>query len=273
MSTELNTILDTVLALDIDAEVSELTASTEKIAEFCRDNKIPFTIGTVSNTKAYLIVDSDESEPFQEWLTKNPPSFVVIEFRKGTTNTTEGMILDFMIGYAEKQDRLDEVKKLQTDASGKKIEFVTHAIFGNPSLIVEHVTSSKLRMLCSIFEPDDHEDSFDDDSYESAYKTDEQISEYAKKLAIDENFYLAKNVNDRVNLAIKLFDGDFLSFDLNRIARESATIYKMEILPRKVLAMVAQGKDFKEISILLGESQSKVKQIIAVSQSKNVAES
>lgn len=273
MNTELNTILDTVLALDIDAEVSELTASTEKIAEFCRDNKIPFTIGTVSNTKSYLIVDSDESEPFQEWLTKNPPSFVVIEFRKGTTNTTEGMILDFMIGYAEKQDRLDEVKKLQTDASGKKIEFVTHAVYGNPSLIVEHVTSSKLRMLCSIFEPDDNEDSFDDYSYESAYKTDEQITEYAKKLAIDENFYLAKNVNDRVNLAIKLFDGEFLSFDLNRIARESATIYKMEILPRKVLAMVAQGKDFKEISILLGESQSKVKQIIAVSQSKNVAES
>jgi DNA-binding CsgD family transcriptional regulator len=39
------------------------------------------------------------------------------------------------------------------------------------------------------------------------------------------------------------------------------------------LDMIAQGKDFKEISVLLGESQNKVKQIIAVSQSKDVAES
>ncbi|KJZ45558.1 hypothetical protein [Pseudomonas fluorescens] len=272
MNSDLNTILDTVLALDIDSEVSDLTAFSDGIAAFCRDNKIPFTTGTVSNTKSYLIVDSNETEPFLEWLTKNPPSFVVIEFRQGTTNETEGMILDFMIDYAEKQNRLDNIKKLQAEVSGKKIEFVTHAIFGNPSLIVEHVTSSKLRMLCSIFEPED-DNSFDDDSFESAYKTDEQITEYANKLAIEENFYLAKNINDRVNLAIKVFGGEFLSFDLNRIARESATIYKMEILPTKILDMVAQGKDFKEISILLGESQNKVKQIIAVSQSKDVAES
>ncbi|TPG98829.1 hypothetical protein EAH72_00440 [Pseudomonas caspiana] len=266
----MDSILDTVLALNVDTEVSELIASSKEIEAYCQDNKIPFTTGTVSNAKSYLTIETDEAGPLTEWFAKNPPAFVVVELCAGTTNVAEGMILDFMIDYAEKQNRLDEVKKLQEEAAGRHIEFVTHAIFKNPPLIVEHVTRSKLRMLCSIFQPDDEEPY--DDSFETAYKTDEEIMDYSKKLAQDESFYLAKNINDRISLTIKLFGGEFLSFDLNRIARESAAIYKIEILPAKVLKMVAQGKDFKEITILLGESQNKIKQIIAVSKTKEIAE-
>lgn len=267
MNKDLDSILDTILALDVETEVSNLVASYKAIESFCLESKVPFTMGLLRNTKNHLTVDMDITGDLNEWIKTNVPSFVVVELVAGTTNSTEGMILDFMIGYSESQNRLDDVKKLQSEAAGKNIEFTTYAIFNKPPMIVEHVTQSKLRMLCSIYEPVD-EDPDDDEDFTEIYKTEEEIADYARKLAEDDNFYLAKNISDRVSLAAKKFGGDFLSFDLNRIARESASIYKMEILPAKIMDMVSQGKDHKEIAVLLGESQNKVKQIIAVSSSK-----
>ncbi|RMT12431.1 hypothetical protein ALP52_00823 [Pseudomonas amygdali pv. mori] len=267
MSKDLDSILDTILALDVETEVNALTASYKAIEAFCTAAKVPFTMGSLRNSKNHLTVDMDITGDMNEWIKANVPSFVVVELVAGTTNGTEGMILDFMIGYSESQNRLEEVKKLQSEAAGKNIEFITYAIFNNPPLIVEHVTQSKLRMLCSIYEPVD-DDPEDDHGFTEVYKTEEEIADYARKLAEDDNFYLAKNIGDRVSLAAKKFEGDFLAFDLNRIARESASIYKMQILPAKIMDMVGQGKDHKEIAVLLGESQNKVKQIIAVSSSK-----
>ncbi|SDS95500.1 hypothetical protein SAMN05216598_3383 [Pseudomonas asplenii] len=169
--------------------------------------------------------------------------------------------------YSESQNRLEEVKKLQSEAAGKNIEFITYAIFNNPPLIVEHVTQSKLRMLCSIYEPED-EDLDEDHGFTDVYKTREELAGYSRKLAEDDDFYLAKNLSDRASLAIKKFGDEFTGSDLGSIARESASIYKMEILPSKIMDMVVQGKDHKEIAVLLGESQNKVKQIIAVSSSR-----
>lgn len=266
MNKDLDSILDTILALDVETEVNNLVASYKAIEAFCFESKVPFTMGSLRNTKNHLTVNMDITGDLNEWIKTNIPSFVVVELVTGTTNDTEGMILDFVIGYSESQNRLEEVKKLQSEAAGKNIEFTTYAIFNNPPMIVEHVTQSKLRMLCSIYEPVDEDP--DNEDFTDIYKTEEEVADYARKLAEDDNFYLAKNVSDRVSLAAKKFGGDFLSFDLNRIARESASVYKMEILPSKIMGMVGQGKDHKEIAVLLGESQNKVKQIIAVSSSK-----
>ncbi|SDS95435.1 hypothetical protein SAMN05216598_3380 [Pseudomonas asplenii] len=100
MSKDLDSILDTILALDVETEVSALTASYKAIEAFCLEGKVPFTMGSLRNSKNHLRVDMDITGDLHEWIKTNVPSFVVVELVTGTTNATEGMILDFMIGYS-----------------------------------------------------------------------------------------------------------------------------------------------------------------------------
>lgn len=271
MSEVLESMLKEILECDISAEIDGLISFTKEVKEYCVKQSIPFAKGVVSNTRKLVTVDAELDMPFLEWMSVNRPSFVAMECHEGTLNYSEGVLFDFLIGHAESVGKEVDVKEFQEKCAGKYIAVVVHLIFNESLVRVKYTKNSKLRAICSIepVQDDDGEDDDWDSAYiEPVYLTDEEINGFSKKLALHEDFYLAKNIGERKSLASKVLDAEISDYDLGKIARESASVYKIEILPKRVEEMLSQDKDHKEMAEILGESQSKIKQIIAVMKAK-----
>lgn len=119
MQKDLYLILDPILAIDIETEVSNLIVSYKTIEALCLESKTPSTRGSLRNAMNHLTIYVDVTRDLNEWIKVKVPSLIVVELVAGAINGREVMILDFMIGYTNGQNRLNEVKRLRSEAAGK----------------------------------------------------------------------------------------------------------------------------------------------------------
>lgn len=265
-------ILDIVLSMNIDSEIDKISRNIEDIESLCSERGIPYAAGELSVGDNGFIFSIQQAATFKndseymKWLRKVSPSFVAIIPKIATYEESKDRIAGMILTAAREADLYERLLEIQEYVKDKCIGFDIHAFFCNGNVRVDYSFGTLLGLIFPTgLSYDSEDDDFDD--YEDDYEemSEEELRKHAFELANSEGFNLAKNQAERVNLAKRIFKESVDEYDIEKIAKEAAPIYKMEVLPVRVKSLNSSGKGVKEISEMLGESQTKIKQIIAIS--------
>lgn len=268
-------IISILTSIDVDAELAKLEQDKAELVSACIDLSIPFAVGSVtqgsdSNFVLGIEMAISEAPSLREWLAKCPPSFVgIIPKIAHHCDGCFGLSGSLLARELAVRNLMDVVLEKQKQVDQKVVGYEVLAIFAGGSVRVSRSILSGAWLLCPMTrpEPDEDEDedfSYDDDFDDSPEPLDEgEINDKALVLANSDGFSISRNQAERTHLAQKLFGDEIGHWDIERIARAAAPVYKLEVLPTKVRELSAIGLEPKEIAARIGESLAKVKQILA----------
>ncbi len=278
-------LLNEILLIEVDSEVGRLNNVVEQIKSVCRGSRIPFVVGLFDEARSNLHRSVTQKrfetdEEYIAWLEDTPPSFVVITPICAKSIDGWDVLNGVLVRLAKDRGVEDRLESIKSSAEGRIIQVDLHAIYGGTSINVAYSIGSKLGLVCATQEVhssddgdcDGDDDDFDDDYVEPAYLSNEDVRRYASELASGSGFSFAKNQADRINIAKRVITDELGEFELERIAKEAAPIYKMEILPARIAKLNSEGMLLKDIAETVGESLSKVRQVIAMKKAEGAFE-
>jgi hypothetical protein len=278
MNNAFDPLLELCFSKNPQEEIECIEKAMTEIEDLCLKKGVPFSRGQISwslnspSSINQVNVFRDGSD-WLSWVSKVTPSFIAIVPKIAKTEDGTDGLSGCLTRAAKESGSYEKLRQLQEWAENKCIAFDIHAFFCSANVRTIYSWTSIFSIICSTKAEDDtgtdaeEDEPYDDQSYDFQSLSDEEVRNLALKLAQSDGFHIAKNQAERLNLAKRLFGDSIDNYDIVRIAKESAPIYKMELLPLRVKQLQSEGKDTKEIAEIVGESIKRVKQILSLNNS------